>query len=148
MSRLRKFMRLSHADRVCLLEAGCWLGFARVAFLVLPFRLVARGLGMHMAISPDNFEVTPIELLDRISWSVAAASRHLPWECTCLAQAMAAKAMLKCRGVSSTLYLGVAKQNESNLQAHAWLRCGERILTGGQAMANFTVIATFAEGGS
>jgi hypothetical protein len=145
MSRLRKFLALSRADRSCLVEAGFWLGLARLAILVLPFRRVAPILGRHMAQSPEEMEAAPAELLDRISWAVTTASRHLPWDCLCLAQAMAGKAMLKRRGVPSTLYLGLAKEPEAQLQAHAWLRCGVRILTGRRGMAGFTVIATFAE---
>ncbi len=147
MSRLRKFLGLPHADRGCLVEAGFWLGIARLAILTLPFRWVAPGLGRHMAQSPEEAGAAPAELLDRISWAVATASRHLPWDCLCLAQAMAGKAMLKRRGVPSTLYLGLAKAGEAQLQAHAWLRCGERILTGWQGMGEFTVITTFAEDG-
>jgi hypothetical protein len=100
-----------------------------------------------MARSPEETGAAPAELLDRISWAVATASRHLPGDCLCLAQAMAGKAMLKRRGVPSTLYLGLAKGSEAQLQAHAWLQCGERILSGRQGMAGFTVIATFAEDG-
>ena len=99
-----------------------------------------------MALSSEE-AAAPAALIDRISWSVNTASRHLPWECKCLAQALAGKAMLKRRGVASTLYLGVAKGGEAGLQAHAWLRCGPRILTGGPEMAGFTVISTFAEEG-
>jgi hypothetical protein len=148
MRRLRKFLGLSSANRLGLLEAGVWLGVARLAILFLPFRWIARGLGRHMALSAADRGVAPIELLDRIAWAVATASRHLPWDCTCLAQAMAGKAMLKCRGVSSTLYLGLARDGETQLQAHAWLRCGEQILTGWQEMGKYKVISTFAEDGS
>ncbi len=147
MSRLRKFLALPHADRGCLVEAGFWLGIARLAILVLPFRWIAPGLGRHMARSPEETGAAPAELLDRISWAVTTASRHLPWDCLCLAQAMAGKAMLKCRGVPCTLYLGLAKGSEAQLQAHAWLQCGERILTGQRGMTGFTVIATFAGDG-
>ena len=145
MSRLPKFLALPHADRGCLIEAGFWLGIARLAILVLPFRWVAPRLGRHMARSPEEAGSAPAELLDLISWAVATASRHLPWECLCLAQAMAGKAMLKRHGVPSTLYLGLVKSDETQIRAHAWLRCGERILTGRQEMSGFTVIATFAE---
>jgi hypothetical protein len=145
MSRLRKFLALPPADRGCLLEAAGWLGLARLALLVLPFRWVARLLGRQMARSPEEAGAAPVELLNRISWALATASRHLPWDCLCLAQALAGKAMLQRRGVPSTLYLGLAKDGESQLQAHAWLRCGARILTGRPGMAGFTVIATFAE---
>jgi hypothetical protein len=54
--------------------------------------------------------------------------------------------MLKCRGVHSTLYLGVAKEGEKGLSAHAWLRSGTLVLTGGPGKERFTVISTFAEG--
>jgi len=147
MSRLRKFLALPLADRGCLVEAGLWLGLARLAILVLPFRWIARGLGRQMVRSPEDAGAASAALLDRISWAVATASRHLPWDCLCLAQALAAKAMLKRRGMPSTLYLGLAKDGEAQLQAHAWLRCGKRILTGQRGMAGFTVIATFAEDG-
>jgi hypothetical protein len=147
MSRLHKFLCLSHADRFYLLEAAVWLGLARLALLILPFRWIALWLGRHMALAQDLAEGTPAELLTRISWGVTTAGCHLPWDCTCLTQAMAGKAMLKCRGVPSTLCLGVAKDEETYLQAHAWLRCGDRILTGWQGIAKYTVIATFAEDG-
>jgi len=147
MNRLRKFLARSPAERGCLLEAVFWLGLARLAILLLPFRRIAPVLGRQMAQSPQEAETAPAPLLERISWAVAAASRHLPWECKCLAQALAGKAMLKRRGLPSTLYLGLAKNGADGLQAHAWLRCGERILTGRPGMAGFTVIATFAEEG-
>lgn len=144
MSRLHKFWARSQAERTFVLEAAFWLGLAGLATWLLPFRWVAPRLGRKMAESSQGAGAVPAVTLDRVSWAVAAASRNLPWECKCLAQAMAAKAMLQCRGVASTLYLGVAKEAPAGLQAHAWLRCGERILTGRQAMAGFTVIASFA----
>jgi hypothetical protein len=147
VSRLRKFLGLTPAHRRLLLEAAVWLGVARLAILTLPFRRIAPYLGRHMAQSPHGLESQRQDLVERTSWAVQTASRHLPWECTCLAQAMAGKAMLKRRGVPSTLYLGLAKAGEAQLQAHAWLRCGERILTGWQGMGEFAVIATFAEDG-
>jgi hypothetical protein len=146
MSRVRNFLALFPADRAGLLEAAAWLGLARLSILVLPFRRIAPLLGRQMAQSPAE-AAAPAALLDRISWSVNTASRHLPWECKCLALALAGKAMLRRRGLASTLYLGVGKEPEAGLQAHAWLRCGERILTGGRALADFTVISTFAEEG-
>ena len=144
MSRLREFLALPPADCCCLLEAAGWLGLARLALLLLPFRRAAPYLGRQMAQSPAAAAV-PAELLDRLAWAVATASRHLPWDCFCLAQALAGKAMPQRRGEPSTLHLGLAKDGESQLQAHAWLPCGEGILTGRQGMAGFPVIASFAE---
>ena len=75
-------------------------------------------------------------------------SSYTPWESACLAQAFAAKAMLRCRGITSTLYLGLAKNEQggqSGLLAHAWLRSGSLILTGEPGKDQYTVVATFAE---
>jgi len=147
MSRWHKFVTLSSPKRGCLLEAACWLGIARLAILILPFRRVSPYLGRQMARSSEEAGAVPAVLLDCISWALVTVSRHLPWDCRCLTQALAGKAMLRRRGVSSTLYLGLAKSNEAQLKAHAWLICGERVLTGQQGMAGFTVIASFAEEG-
>jgi hypothetical protein len=97
-----------------------------------------------MAASPEEDPADP-ELLRRIGWAVGVVSHNLPWTSRCLAEAIAGKRMLQKRGVRSTLYLGLAKDEQADLEAHAWLRCGSRVLTGGQASASYAVIASFAE---
>lgn len=138
------FLRLSWGDRWRFAEAVAWLLGARLMLLFVPFRKLASWMGRRMAESPevDSHEA---ELGVRVSWAVCAASRHTPWQTKCLAEAIAAKTMLKLRRVPSTLYLGVAKNDDGELEAHAWLRCGSLILTGGRVRRRFTVIATFAE---
>src|SRR5438876_11444173 len=42
MGSIRKFWRLSQADRALLVQAAVWLGATRVVLWVLPFRLVRR----------------------------------------------------------------------------------------------------------
>jgi hypothetical protein len=53
--------------------------------------------------------------------------------------------MLQRRGITSTLYLGVDHGEEKWLDAHAWLRCGEVIVTGGAGAERFRIISTFTE---
>jgi hypothetical protein len=54
--------------------------------------------------------------------------------------------MLKRRRIAATLYLGVAKDENKaeKLAAHAWLRCGDVILTGAHGHRQFTVVAMFS----
>lgn len=139
-----RFFRLSAPQRRFLAEAFCLLAFARFAILLIPFRGIAPFLGQVMAESASH-DPENAGLADRISWAVQTAARHTPWQSKCLAQAMAAKMMLKRRKVCSTLYLGLAKEKGGAVSAHAWLRCGERILTGTPAHEQFTVVAHFAE---
>ena len=146
MRSLGKFLRLSSSDRRLFVEAAIWLGIGRLAVLVVPFRRIAPFLGRHMAESPQTTESEHKEIAERISWVVQTASRHMPWECKCLTQAIACKSMLKRRGLRTTLYLGVAKGDEENLKAHAWLRTGDLIVTGARDIDRFIVVSTFAEG--
>jgi hypothetical protein len=142
--RLAKLRHLYWRDRMLLAEACFWLGVARLAVLALPFRWIAYRLGHHMAELPASTEPGHLQTARRVSWAVSAMSRHTPWRNTCLAQAIAAHRLLRERGVLSTLYLGLDKDEAGNLQAHAWLRCGDVFVTGRKGMENYTVVSTFA----
>jgi hypothetical protein len=145
MNPLSKFARLSGPDRLLFLEAALWLGIARLAILCVPFRLIAPLLGKHMAESPQRIAPSHRDHVERISWAVKTASRHVPWESKCLTRAMAAKGMFRLRGIQSTIYLGLAKDGEENLTAHAWLRCAEVTVVGTRGKDQFMVISSFAE---
>ena len=58
---------------------------------------------------------------------------------------MAAMKMLEKRGIESTLYLGMAKDETGALIAHAWLRSGPFYITGSEGMERFTVVGKFAK---
>ena len=135
--RLHRLLRLSWAERLLLIEASFWLGLARLAILALPFRWIAPRLGRHVAGAAPAGAPGQADRLRRIAWAVTAASRHTPWKSACLAQAIAAKVMLRLRGLPSTLYLGVAKDGDGGLDAHAWLRSGDLILTGERGRERF-----------
>jgi len=144
VERLNKFWQLTGYERFLLLEASFWLGVSRLAILTVPFRRITPYLGRHMACSPEKIDLESRETARRIAWAVNTAGRHLPWECRCLAQAVTGKWMLRRRGIPATLYLGLAKDDAKQLNAHAWLRSGDVILTGREEINRFTVISTFA----
>lgn len=145
MSRLAKFLRHDWAGRALLLEALGWLVWAKVLLLIFPFRWIAPHLGKRMAESSATLTEPQRELVSRISWAVQSAASHVPLGLVCLPQAMAAKWMLRRRHIASTLYLGVARPDENQFTAHAWLRVGHYILTGRAESRTHTVLATFAE---
>lgn len=140
-----KFIRLSGNEKQLLLEAAVLLGLARAAVLLVPFRRLAGCLGRHMAESSMTVEAGEKKVAAQVSKAVQTAGRHLPWECTCLVQALAGNIMLKRRRLPHTLYLGVARESDQELSAHAWLRCGDVVVTGGAGRERFTVVSTFAE---
>lgn len=77
-----------------------------------------------------------------VAWAVAASARRLPWKPVCLPQAVTAQWMLRRRGIQSTLYLGTDPANQYN--AHAWVRAGSVIVTGGDDPGRYIVVSTFA----
>lgn len=144
-TRLRRFLRLSWADHLLLLEAILWLGLARAAVLSISFRRIMALLQQEQGLTADQANPAADAPCQRVGWAIRCASRRTPWLSNCLAQALTGKIMLRRRGIASTLYLGVAKGGQNNLAAHAWLRSGEIILTGGYNLAQYTVIASFRD---
>ena len=144
MTRLRKWHALTPTERCLLLEVMLLLAVSRVALRRLPLRWIATYIGQHQAIAEECGAAQYALRGHQVAWAVRVACRHLPWEGTCLVQAMAAKVALARRGCPATLYLGVAKDAHGVLEAHAWLRSAESFGTGGQNAERFTVISTFA----
>jgi hypothetical protein len=141
---LRCSLRCPWRQRLLLSEALTCLGLTRVATLLLPFRWLIPLLGRQQYETPTADTPSCLPTLRAVARAIAAASRHAPWENACLVQAVTAKLMLKRRGIPSTLYLGVAREDD-RLTAHAWLRSGSVVLTGDAGRQRFTVISTFGE---
>lgn len=142
----KKFARLSWRERACLGEALVSLTAARLALVFIPIKKLAPQLGAQHAQSPETF-ASPVERAQaqRVRWALSATSRRVPWRSVCFDQAVAAKWMLRRRALPSTLYLGVARDAQREMLAHAWLRCGDVYVTGAPQHQRFTVVATFAE---
>jgi len=152
-TRLRKLIVLSWADRWLLLQVFFLLGVARLALRLIPFRRLARRLG---PLQTETSPAAPPERLAqarRVGLAIARVSPHTPWTSNCFPQALAAKFWLSRRGIPTTLYLGVllneagAEKALPPMQAHAWLRCGSLIVTGGPGHERFTITARFGGSG-
>lgn len=141
-----KWRRRSGTERLLLLEAFALLGLARLLVLTIPFRWLALSLGQHMLESTQEVEPAVLQQARLIGQAVCSAANNTPWESVCLPQAVAGQWMLKRRRITGTLYLGVTKADTKpeQLAAHAWLRCGDYILTGRAGHRQFTAVASFA----
>ncbi len=138
-----KYFKKPFTEQALYLEAALWLGMSRLAILILPFRWIAPFLGKHMAHSDEN-EYRDRQTVIFVSRAILDMSCHLPWECKCLAQAISGKMMLRRRQIPSTLYLGVAKKEAGDLNAHAWLHAGGINILGGGGLERFAVVSTFS----
>ena len=142
--RVRRFLSRPKGDIGLLGLAYLYLGLARLAINLLPFKGLVKRLGTPELETPA--QIAPEQALQarRVAWAVNRASRYTPWKSNCFPQAIAAKILLRQRGIPSTLYLGAAFKARSELEAHAWLRCGPIYVTGGQGQRHFGVLGIYA----
>jgi len=127
-----------------LIEAAFALGAARLVLALLPFRRIAARLGRAGEESADTIPPALDNIAEQVGWAAETMARHLPWQSSCLAQALSAWWMLGRRGIVGTVYFGVARNPDKPFDAHAWLRCGMRIVTGGNGHEQFRVISCFS----
>ncbi|MDB5534453.1 MAG: hypothetical protein JWO28_2768 [Hyphomicrobiales bacterium] len=150
--RLRRFRDVGHARRALLIEALAWLLLTRLALAFVPFPRLARRLGTFVA--PNDVRATrtiasgkPSQALiaEQVGWAVTRAARHAPFRAVCLPQAMAARIMLKRRGVSSVLHFGAgcASRTLKPINAHAWLDAAGVEVIGYPEAKNMAAIACF-----
>ena len=119
---MRKFIELPTTDRWLLASAIVSVIKARVVVTFVPVRKILQPLAPRTdATLPD---------CGRISWAVETAGRIVPTGKNCLVRAIAGREMLAYRGISSQIRLGVAKNSPDILSGHAWLECGDKIITG------------------
>ena len=133
--KLDRLRALSGADRWLLLRAAWWLAVARFMLAVMPFsRLVERlsAPGKHGPASPDP------DFPRRVGRAVSIAAAHVPWRSDCFPQTLAARRLLRRRGYATTIHLGVERVGDAGLAGHAWLTCGETVVTGGAELDRYT----------
>ena len=127
-----------------LVEAIVLLGVSRAVVRALPFRFLAPHLGRQNRETQRTIAAAQQQIASRAAKAIAMISPHTPWDSNCLAQAVAGKLMLRMRSVPTTLYMGL-KHEEAALKAHAWLRAGERLVTGGSIASQYNVVACYGK---
>lgn len=120
-------------------------GFFRAAILFLPFNKLKYFMGDSKEESPLEISYQEKEEVLKISRYVKKISSVTLWESKCLVQALTAKYILKRHKINSTLYLGVSKDNNKNIKAHSWLRCGNLIVTGEEFKDKYKEISKFSD---
>ena len=128
------------------------LALARVWLIVRPFQRIAARLGTAVPTSrPDDtaehlLAEPKITQARQVSAAVRWIARFAPFRAVCIHQSIAAKLMLRRRGIPSTMYFGVSRSVDDGkikLAAHAWVRAGQIEMTGFDEAELFQEIARF-----
>lgn len=124
-------------------RAALLLAVVRVGLRLFPFHMVERLAGRLSRSGRGN--AAPQAAVDRILWALSAASRVLPGGATCLTQALAGYIWLGRKGRPADLRIGVARDSEGSLLAHAWLQSDDRMVLGdmGAEHERYTLLAAF-----
>lgn len=138
MKRLHKFLHLTSGDRRLLVSTALLLAAVRLGLRLLPFRILQRVLN-RLASAPAGSLGANRSSVDRLVWAVTVASHYVP-KATCLTQALAAQVLLGRRGHLSQLRVGVAKGEEGQLEAHAWLESQGKVIVGGGELTRYTLL--------
>lgn len=141
--KLRAAARLTLRDWGYLALATHDLSIARVRLAVVPSAALLESLcsGGPGRRAPVPLDAATRSRLERLSWALAVAARHVPWRSDCLVQAIAADRRLRRRRLKPDFFLGVAKDEAGSFRAHAWQRCGGVTVTGGWS-DEFSVLLT------
>lgn len=134
MTVLARWMRLDPARRILLLRAVAALCAASLKVRRLPFARIANELGPMRPPRPDAlseaFAPADMARAKDIRWAVDAAARRLPFECACLARALAAHALCRACGLGPVLHMGAQAGQQGRAETHAWLTAAGIGVTG------------------
>ena len=132
--RIYRFIRYNTEKKLSLL---CWYYSAkyRIQMLYTKPNKLPRKWGIEGEESPEKDTPENYAYAGRISWCVNQVCSKTSWESKCLVRALTAQTLLRKKGIKTTLYLG-CRLDEGKMVAHAWLRCGEKYVTGGNGVKN------------
>ena len=146
MKLLYKFLQLQECDRQLLLITFTLLGTIRLGLWLLPFRTWRRLLSRLMQ-SKSKLQEANSTSVSQVVWAVSLASRYMPGNVKCLSRALATQVLLSQHGHTADLYIGVAKGEGEQLEAHAWVESQGQVVIGTLSnLSRFTPLPAF--GGS
>lgn len=133
-------MRKTIHEYCFFIEAWLFISLAKLMILFIPFKKIAARIGVPKFES--NFENQSNETVDEIRIAMIRGVKYVFFSSKCYDQALASTFMLKRRHISSTIYFGLNKI-DGQLSAHAWVRCGQVIVSGKKGYENYTPVAWF-----
>lgn len=136
MSLLRKYICLPPADRRLLVSATLVLGLVGAALKLVSFKKLLH-LTDQFSGRPSRRQGPTPPSSQRITWAVSAVGRRIPLLSRCLIQAIATKILLARWGYPVLLRIGVARDENGRLEAHAWVESQGEVVMGAPAAGHF-----------
>ena len=142
MKLLKTFLRMPLKQKLMIPRVFVLMAYYKYQVHNRPFSELAPKIGTYgyeTEVLPTSRDAVLVHEL------MESMFRRIGWKDSCLIRALTAKRILNLMGEKCTLYMGVRKMEGQGMTAHAWLRCGKRIITGADSMVGYTVTATFGD---
>lgn len=136
----------SPGDYALLIRAIFLVAAIRAGLVLTSFRRVSETLEKRVngdrPASSSGTENSGEEVR-RLVWAVSRATRVIPTDKPCLSQALALRYMMARREMETELVIGVAKNEDKTLRAHAWVEMeGTILIGGGSSRKRYTPLAS------
>lgn len=133
MNRLIKFCRLERSEKLLLCESLSLHLSVGLLLKIVPFRMIPRIFTSKQLEAPakggvqtrHNVTDQQLTVIENIREAVQRAGWVSPWKNKCLVSSLAGRCMLRRRKIQSQISLGVIKDGNGRMIAHAWLRAGD-----------------------
>lgn len=126
MRRIFKFFRLSLHEKFLFIESLLLLIIVKLGLSLLSFKKILDLLEK----SRNNSKALYNKLsLEQIAWAVEVSGRYAP-KATCLSKALTAQYLFRKNGYCSSVHIGVEKNSNGDLEAHAWIEIDGHIVIG------------------
>lgn len=142
MKKIKHYIKLLHnflfhnPDRFQTLQIIVLSGWYWLLITLVPMKRLERHFGVRGKESPYEEDSWKLQTAYRIGKRVERICKRTPWASKCLVRALTAQRLIFKETITTTLYLGV-KEKDKAILAHAWLRCDNYIITGGDGFASF-----------
>lgn len=133
-----RFLKVNPNKKMTLAIYGL-TAFYRMQMLLVPSKTLEKKWGERNMESPQEDSRENYHYAYIVSNEVNRIADKTPWESKCLVRALTARFLLHRKHILTTMYLGVGKDENGAMIAHAWLRCGDKYVTGGDGSTYATV---------
>ena len=141
--KIKIFVKMDLKTKGMVMKVYILTGIYRFKMLYIPFSKLAKKIGQQGLESTEVYNEALHDYIKKVRKVVMMTSKNTPWESLCLVQALTAQNLLNKKKISSTLYLGLAKDENNKPIAHAWIKHGGKVVVGEKGMGRFSVVARF-----
>ncbi|BAY78623.1 hypothetical protein NIES25_50990 [Nostoc linckia NIES-25] len=145
MKQVFKFIELNYQEKQLLTNTFILLILVRLGLWLLSFKRLQQLLSNISNPKPQRQDKYQISI-DKIVWAVEVSSHYMPGGVKCLARALTCQVLMSRHSYTSNLCIGVAKDIEGELKAHAWLENQGKVVIGNVPdLSHFSQITSFTK---